>query len=114
MFFRNQHFKMPQYDFRQIWTSFTQSTSRTIDDATLCAAAAKLISETFDVLSVGIWLFEDGKDRLIFRASTSHSPSDVADASITFPGRAMEKLKSQKIVDLEKIKEEWGATLRDI
>ena len=113
-YFVSQHFKRPQYDFRQIWTSFTQSTSRAIDDSTLCAAAAKLISETFDVLSVGIWLFEDGKDRLIFRASTSRSPTDMADVSITFPGRAMEKVKSQKIVDLEKIREEWGTTLRDI
>src|SRR5438270_13495456 len=104
MFFRNQHFKMPQYDFRQIWTSFTQSTSRAIDDSTLCAAAAKLISETFDVLSVGIWLFEDGKDRLIFRASTSRSPTDMADVSITFPGSAMETVKSQKIVDLEQVR----------
>jgi putative PEP-CTERM system histidine kinase len=113
-YFVSRHFKRPQYDFRQIWTSFTQSTSSAIDDSSLCAGAAKLISETFGVLSVGIWLFEDGRDRLIFRASTSHSPSDLTNVSIKFPAGAIEKAKSRKIVDLEKVKEEWGGTLRDI
>jgi putative PEP-CTERM system histidine kinase len=113
-YFVSQHFKRPQYDFRQIWTSFTQSTSSAIDDSSLCAAAAKLISETFGVLSVGIWLFEDGRDRLVFRASTSRSPADTTNVSLKFPAGAMEKATSRKIVDLEKVKEEWGATLRDI
>ena len=41
-----------------------------------CAAAAKLISETFNVLSVSIWLF-DGQERLAFAASTSRSASEA-------------------------------------
>src|SRR5437867_4240102 len=65
--FVSRHFKRPQYDFRQIWTRFTQCTSSVIDQAALCTAAAKLISETFNVLSVTVWLFDD-HDRLSFAA----------------------------------------------
>jgi len=62
--FVSRHFSRPQYDFRSIWTRFTQSTSNTIDDPTLCAASAELISETFNVLSVGVWLFDEEKSKL--------------------------------------------------
>ena len=62
--FVSRHFSRPQYDFRSIWTRFTQSTSSAIDDPTLCAASAELISETFNVLSVGVWLFDDEKSKL--------------------------------------------------
>src|SRR5205823_12309025 len=35
--FVSRHFSRPQYDFRIVWTQFTQSTSSAIDDPTLCA-----------------------------------------------------------------------------
>src|SRR4029077_20425454 len=57
--FVRRHFKRPQYDFRQIWTRFTQCTSSVLDQPGLCASATKLISETFSVLSVTIWLFDE-------------------------------------------------------
>ena len=74
--FVSRHFKRPQYDFRQIWTRFTQCTSSVLDQPGLCAAAAKLISETFSVLSVTIWLFDE-QDRLTFAASTSRSERET-------------------------------------
>src|SRR5207247_10821154 len=66
----------PQYDFRRIWTRFTHCTSSVLDQPGLCAAAAKLISETFSVLSVTIWLFDE-HDRLTFAASTSRSERET-------------------------------------
>ena len=77
----SRHFKRPQYDFRQIWTRVTQSMSNVFDQSGLCAAAARLISETFTVLSVSIWLLDE-QDRLAFAASTSKSGRDATD---TFP-----------------------------
>src|ERR1051326_5454680 len=52
----SRHFKRPQYDFRQIWTRVTQSMSSAFDQPAMCAAGVKLISETFNVLSVSIWI----------------------------------------------------------
>src|SRR6266446_8062044 len=74
----SRHFRRPQYDFRQIWTRVTQSMSNVFDQPGLCAAAAKLISETFNVLSVSIWLLDE-QDRLAFAASTSKSGPEATD-----------------------------------
>jgi len=52
--------------------------------------AAKLISETFNVLSVTIWLFDE-QDRLAFAASTSRSEHEANDA-ITKPTRLGAKI----------------------
>jgi putative PEP-CTERM system histidine kinase len=109
--FVSHHFSRPQYDFRSVWTQFTQSTSSAIDDATLCAASAELISETFNVLSVSIWLFEEEKNKLRLAASTSRSRNTMCDDEFSIdPGFT----SMQKAFDLEKIKEGWGQILREI
>jgi putative PEP-CTERM system histidine kinase len=112
--FVSQHFKRPQYDFREIWTRFTHSTSSAIDDTSLCAAAAKLISETFNVLSVSIWLFDEEKERVTLAASTSRSLDKSADESVPFSASHLSTVKSQGVFDLEKVRKEWGETLREI
>jgi putative PEP-CTERM system histidine kinase len=98
----SRHFKRPQYDFRQIWTRVTHSMSSAFGQPALCEAAAKLISETFSVLSVSIWLLEE--DRLVFGASTSTSASEasavVQDSEQAFASLCMLK----KPFDLEKAK----------
>src|SRR5881227_3458527 len=112
--FVSRHFSRPQYDFRSVWTQFTQSTSSAVDDPTLCAASAKLISETFNVLSVSVWLFDEEKNKLRLEASTSRARNAVSDDAIEFsaidPGLTM----MRKAFDLEKIKDNWGETLRQI
>ena len=114
--FVSRHFKRPQYDFRQIWTRFTQCTSSVIDQPGLCTAAAKLISETFNVLSVTMWLLDD-HDRLSFAASTSRSERE-ANAAIpnrTNLGPALTKIRGlSKPFDLEKAKGDYADSLRQI
>ena len=75
--FVSRHFKRPQHDFRKVWLLFTQRMSGVLDRDAVCATAAKLISETFNVLSVTIWRVDEQKERLVFGASTSL----MADAS---------------------------------
>jgi putative PEP-CTERM system histidine kinase len=114
--FVSRHFKRPQYDFRQIWTRFTQCTSSVLDQPGLCAAAAKLISETFNVLSVTIWLFDE-QDRLVFAASTSRSERETDDANPTLArlGPALTKVRElSKPFDLEKAKGDYADILREI
>jgi putative PEP-CTERM system histidine kinase len=114
--FISRHFKRPQYDFRQIWTRFTQCTSSVLDQSGLCAAAAKLISETFNVLSVTIWLFDE-QEQLVFAASTSRSEREANDA-IPKPAALGPVLTSirglSKPFDLEKAKGDYAESLRQI
>jgi putative PEP-CTERM system histidine kinase len=114
--FVSRHFKRPQYDFRQIWTRFAQCTSSVLDQPGLCAAAAKLISETFSILSVTIWLFDE-QDRLTFAASTSRSERETTGALPNLaglePGLASVRMLS-KPFDLEKAKGDFAESLRRI
>jgi putative PEP-CTERM system histidine kinase len=112
--FVSRHFSRPQYDFRSVWTQFTQSTSSAIDDPTLCAASAKLISETFNVLSVSVWLFDEEKNKLKLEASTSRARDVMNEAAIEFSAIDPGLAKMRKAFDLEKIKDDWGQTLRQI
>ncbi len=112
--FVSRHFSRPQYDFRTVWTQFTQSTSSAIDDPTLCAASAELISETFNVLSVEVWLFDDEKSKLRLEASTSRARNAMSDDAIEFPAMDPGVAKIRKAFDLEKIRDDWGETLRQI
>ena len=66
--FVSRHFKRPQHDFRKVWLLFTQRTSGVIDRDTVCATAAKLISETFNVLSVTIWRVDEGQGKTRLRS----------------------------------------------
>jgi putative PEP-CTERM system histidine kinase len=112
----SRHFKRPQYDFRQIWTRFTQCMSSVVDQSGLCAAAAKLISETFNVLSVTIWLFDE-QDQLAFAASTSRSEREATDALPNLAGSEQNLTNIRglsKPFDLEKAKGDYAESLRQI
>ena len=114
--FVSRHFKRPQYDFRQIWTRFTQCMSSVFDQSGLCAAAAKLISETFNVLSVTIWLFDE-QERLAFAASTSRSEREANDALPNLAGSepTLTNIRGlSKPFDLEKAKGDYAESLRQI
>jgi putative PEP-CTERM system histidine kinase len=108
----SRHFKRPQYDFRRIWTRVTQSTSNAFGQSAMCEAAAKLIAETFDVLSVSIWLLDE--DRLALAASTSKSASE-ANAVLQDLRQNFASLRTvTKPFDLEKAKGEYAKGLKGI
>jgi putative PEP-CTERM system histidine kinase len=114
--FVSRHFKRPQYDFRQIWMHFTRCTASVLDQSGLCAAAAKLISETLSVLSVTIWLFDE-QERLVFTASTSRSEREYSDAVSNVAGlnRNLTNVRElSKPFDLEKAKGDYAENLRQI
>jgi putative PEP-CTERM system histidine kinase len=111
--FVSRHFKRPQYDFRQIWTRVTQRMSNVFDEPGLCAAAAKLISETFNVLSVSIWLFDE-QDRLAFAASTSRSEGEASDVLPKLNQNFASIRMFTKAFDLEKAKGDYADCLRQI
>jgi putative PEP-CTERM system histidine kinase len=69
--FVSRHFRRPLYDYRQVWAAFTEQTTSLVDETELCRKAAQWMSETFQFLSVTIWLTNGNKDRLVYAASTS-------------------------------------------
>ncbi len=62
--FAVRHFARAQHDSVRIWTLFSQRLANVQDQAGLCAVSVRLISETFDVLSVTIWLLDEEKNQL--------------------------------------------------
>ncbi len=115
--FVSHHFKRPQHDFRKVWTAFTQRTSNLRDKAALCAAAGKLVSETFNVLGVTVWLFDPRHQRLLFGASTAQFERS---ASRVDPGADACGLIQAGLTrhaapfDLEKTAEPWAEPLKKL
>ena len=112
--FISHHFKRPRYNFRVIWTRFTQSTSSALDRPSLCVAAAEIISQTFNVLSVTFWLFDEDKEKLAFGASTAQSAPDPENSAVSFPTSDPGLLRLREPFDLEKVKGEGAEILRQL
>ena len=55
----SRHVYRSRYDYRQVWMNFTQRTTSVMDVHELCAVVIKMVSETFGVPAVTIWLLED-------------------------------------------------------
>jgi len=68
--FVRQNFMKSRYDYREVWTRFTQRTSGLTEPKALCREAARFLSETLEALSVSIWLLEEREGSLRLAAST--------------------------------------------
>jgi putative PEP-CTERM system histidine kinase len=115
--FVSVHFKRPRHDSRKIWTKLTHRTANVLDRARLCDVTAKLISETFNALSVTVWLLNDDARRISVGGSTSQalSVNPSADWPPSFAASIHTHLaKWSKPFDLDKVDARWGATLRQL
>ena len=71
--FVSRHFQRPTYNYRNIWEAFTRRTSAIVEIHSLCNEAAKLISETIEILSVNILLKDNTGEGWRLCGSTAHS-----------------------------------------
>ena len=71
--FISRHLRRPRYDYRTVWSAFTQRTGSLVTLPALCSAIAKVVSETFGAPSVTIWLLNETRDELVFGGSTALS-----------------------------------------
>ena len=69
--FVSRHFRRPQHDFRIIWTKLTKTTAALVDEPAVCRSVSRLISETFNALSVSFWLADESQHRLVH---VDHAP----------------------------------------
>jgi putative PEP-CTERM system histidine kinase len=69
--FVGRHFSRPVHDHGKVWAACTERTGHALDHIELSRAVVKLVSETFEVLSVSLWLADENRRALRFGASTS-------------------------------------------
>jgi putative PEP-CTERM system histidine kinase len=72
-----RNFRRPVYDYRAEWMQLTERTHALVDDRELCTAVAKILSQTFRILSVNVWLCDEGKTRLALAGSTVFTRSQA-------------------------------------
>jgi putative PEP-CTERM system histidine kinase len=113
--FVSRHFQRPIYDYRSVWRTFTEGTTRCVEQSELCSAVVKLISDIFQALSVTIWLVDERKERLTFATSTSLSHAKAGHLALE-PADAGEVIAALSAhpdpIDIDSSRETWAAPLR--
>ena len=109
-----RHFTKAQHDSVRVWKLFSNRLASVTDRTRVCAVSAQMISDTFDVLSVNIWLRDDGNEQFSISASTANqagaSGSDRPDA---VPNTVTHGLRTQSTpFVLEEVNEAWAEELR--
>lgn len=113
--FISVHLKRSQYDYRKEWTDFTHMTTSLTDIKDLCSAIARKVSNTFETLSVTIWLMDENEERLMLGGSTALTEPQAQNVIRTLQGGAelvSALRKDQTHIDLENSKESWVIDLR--
>lgn len=113
--FAVRHFARAQHDSVRVWTLFSRRLASVRDEAGLCATAARLVSETFEVLAVRVWLHDERAPQLALAAATTRpaangvAPAPPApDAALVIGG-----LQGRAApFDLEEVDAPWAAALR--
>lgn len=114
--FVSRHFKRPAYDYRRVWSGFTQRTATVLDRQEYARVVTRWLSETFEALSVTVWLNDPAIGKLAFAASTNLEPNRAAVALLpdtigaALAGRAVD----QPPLDLDLAREPWCEPLRQI
>lgn len=113
--FVSRHFQRPAHDYRAVWTTLTQRTTAVLDRQQFALAAAKVIAETFEVLSVTLWLTDSSRNRLTLAASTaleSASAGEMALPDEILPELARLFAGGPQPVDIDCADESWCQSLR--
>jgi putative PEP-CTERM system histidine kinase len=115
--FISRYFQRPFYDYRTVWRRLTEGITSRVKQPEVCQAAATLISEIFQVLSVTVWLVDDKKENLVFAGSTSLSAASGAalQPSTQESLAIINALQNHRDpVDLETSQEDWAVALRRV
>lgn len=115
--FVGRHFQKAQHDSVVIWSQLSQRLATVKDQAGLCAVSARLVSETFEVLSVTLWLLDEQKEQLIAGVSTAPQPGQAPAGNL--PATASEAVVAGLLTrpspfDLEEVNEVWAEEFRQL
>ena len=113
--FVSRHFQRPLYDYRTVWRTFTEGTTRRVEQDELCRAVVRLVSEFFQSLSVSIWLVDERREHLLCAASSSLSASRAGQLALE-PADAAEVIAALSAhpepLDIDACRENWAVPLR--
>jgi putative PEP-CTERM system histidine kinase len=113
----SRHLLRPVHDYRSLWTLFAERTASLVTREDLCREVARLTSESFNVLSVTIFLFDEQKQQLTFGASTSLS-EDVANKILQTRGGDLGSISDAHItnepVNLDTSNAPWVLSLKNL
>jgi putative PEP-CTERM system histidine kinase len=115
--FSRRHFKKAQHDSVRIWAECSRRLATVTDEASLSAVAARFVSETFDTLSVTVWLIDADKEALVARASTASqrvvaAGADRLDAASSTVIAGLQARSSP--CDLDEVRDAWAAEFRQV
>ncbi len=86
----SRHFRRPLHDYRRLWSEFSSRTAACVNEGEYCRAVARLVSETFEALSVSVWVVNESRVGLSAGTSTiwpaEQVPARLGEAS---GGRAL-------------------------
>lgn len=109
--FVSRHFHRAEHDFRKVWTEFTRRTSSALDDVTLAANAAEVISENFHVLGVTVFRTAEDDSSLHPVGSTE---KQRAQSPLDFETAWLAELRIRaRPFNLEKETNPWARVLRE-
>lgn len=88
--FTARHFGKAQHDSVRMWTTVSEQMGRVTDAQTLGRVTARLMADTFDVLSASVWLFDpNGELKLVAatgREAAGESGPQVSDSTSVLAG----------------------------
>ena len=58
-------FQRPFYDYREVWSSFTENTTSVASIRELSEAVVKMVAETLEALSVSLWVVDEQRNSLL-------------------------------------------------
>lgn len=114
--FVSRNFQRPLYDYRTVWRKFTEGTASLVEQADLCRSLAKLTADTFQALSVAIWLLDDKKESMGLAASTFLPAGKQPAMDLKQPVAAELLTQFQEhpeAVDIEASETAWATALKE-
>ena len=112
--FISRHFHRPRHDSRELWTQLTERTASVLDETGLCSTTARLISETFHILSVTVWLADEREGRFVVGGSSVQATAETP-TGVPVTGAIREGLlRMGRAFDLEETREVWAEALRQL
>jgi putative PEP-CTERM system histidine kinase len=105
-----RNFKRPQYDYRKEWRTFTKRTASLMDTKHLSEAVANMVSETFGVPAVTIWVLDESQQHLELGGSTILSQGQAGHLKLVEKGTAdliRVMREEQAIIDLDRSETDW-------
>jgi putative PEP-CTERM system histidine kinase len=76
-------FQRPQYDYRQVWSDFTEKTSSVAGIRDLSGAIVRMVAETLEALSVSLWIVDEQRSTLALGGSTEFSQQRARDLALS-------------------------------